>query len=209
LSITHYIQHRVNSLQDLAKTSELYGVEIDIRYHNDEIILHHDAFGHQNQNITLLKDFVAAYKGQGPVILNLKTEGIEKPCIEIMVQQQIKHWFFLDMSMPYFVRFAQLAITGTIPGFTPANLAVRFSEKEPIEYALAFKGQADWLWVDCFTTLPLNASNFATLKGLYKICLVFPELQGHSLDRIQEFKKLLKNLPIDAVCSKRIDLWQK
>ena len=35
-----------------------------------------------------------------------------------------------------------------------------------------------------------------------------PELQNHSLNLIPEFKTLIKNMTIDAVCTKRSDLWK-
>ena len=52
-------------------------------------------------------------------------------------------------------------------------------------------------------------SNYSELKKAgFKICLVSPELQQHPLDRISEFKKQIISLEIDAVCTKRPDLWQ-
>jgi hypothetical protein len=94
-----------------------------------------------------------------------------------------------------------------VPGLGVDNLAVRFSEREPIEYALAFAGAAGWVWVDCFTRLPLDAHNHARLKAHFKICLVSPELQGHDTSRIEEFKIQLRGLQIDAVCTKVPERW--
>lgn len=209
MKFSQYIHHRINSLKELQNIPMEHGVEVDVRYHNDMLILQHDPFKHHITPNTSLNEFAACYKHTGPLILNLKTEGIEEACIKIMQENNIKNWFFLDMSMAYFVKYAQHASSGKIEGFSPRNLAVRFSEKEPIEYALAFCGQAEWLWVDCFTTLPINAVNFEVISKNFKVCLVSPELQGHPLERIQEFKQILSNSKIDAVCSKRIDLWQK
>ena len=42
----------------------------------------------------------------------------------------------------------------------------------------------------------------------FKICLVSPELQKHPLDRISEFKEQTIGMDIDAVCTKRPDLWK-
>jgi hypothetical protein len=85
---------------------------------------------------------------------------------------------------------------------------VRFSEYEPIENTLALKGMAEWVWVDCFNKLPLDERSYSQLKKYFKICIVSPELQNHSLDKIYDFKNQLKNMPVDAVCTKRPDLWQ-
>jgi hypothetical protein len=61
--------------------------------------------------------------------------------------------------------------------------------------------------VDCFSDLPLNTENYSKLKKHFKLCLVYPELQGFDVSRIEEFKNKLKDMPVDAVCTKRPDLW--
>jgi hypothetical protein len=43
------------------------------------------------------------------------------------------------MSMPYFIKYANKAKTLEMKGFSKENLMVRFSQFEPIEYALSFK----------------------------------------------------------------------
>ena len=204
-----FINHRVNSLSDLKKIPLENGAELDIRYHNNDLILDHDPFHHHETKPETLENLLKQWTNKGTIILNIKTEGIEKKCIEMMNKYRIDNWFFLDLSMPYFVLYAEIAKQGTLDGFGPDNLAVRFSEQEPIEYALSFKGNVGWTWIDCFTHLPINEQNYSELKKAgFKICLVSPELQKHPLDRISEFKKQIINLEIDAVCTKRPDLWQ-
>ena len=83
------------------------------------------------------------------------------------------------------------------------------SVNEPLEYALRLAGQVDWVWIDCFTHLPLDEYNYKKLKEHFKICIVSPELQSHPLEYIQDFSKQISNLKIDAVCTKRPDLWKK
>jgi len=203
------IAHRINTISQLKSVPKKFGIELDIRYHEDELVLHHDPFSHHKmQAPEKFTDFLAAYKCEGPMILNVKTEGVEEKCIELMKQFKIKNWFFLDLSMPFFVKYAKAAASASIEGFGPENLAVRFSEEEPIEYALSFAKKVSWVWVDCFTKMPLDDENYKKLKEAgFKICLVSPELQKHSLDKIAEFKKQLIGKKIDAVCTKRADLW--
>lgn len=194
---------------DLKNLPIEWGAEIDLRYHNDDLILAHDPFGHQGQTSLLtLKEFLNYFCANGPLILNIKTEGIEKDCIDLMRKSQVRDWFFLDLSMPYLVKYALEARDLKIDGFSKENLAVRFSEYENIEYAIGFKGMAQWVWVDCFTKMPLDIYHYSRLKDAgFNICLVSPELQGHSTDRISEFRLQLKGMPIEAVCTKRPDLW--
>jgi hypothetical protein len=203
-----YINHRINTIEELEQVPEQNGIELDIRYHEDQLILHHDPFNHHAQKAESFVDLLKKWRHKGPMILNIKTEGIEKKCIDLMNQYKIKSWFFLDLSMPYFVIYSNIAKNNEIEGFSPDNLAVRFSEYEPLEYALSFATKAKWIWVDCFTRMPLDQYSYDKIKQAgFKICIVSPELQKLGLLRINEFKEQLTNLPIDAVCTKRPDLW--
>ena len=73
------------------------------------------------------------------------------------------------------------------------------------------KNIAQWVWVDCFSKFPLNKSEVDELKSKgFKLCVVSPELQGRSEDlEISEFVEMLaeKDIVIDAVCTKRPDIW--
>lgn len=200
------IAHRINNISQLKNVPKDFGIEIDVRYHENDLILHHDPFfHHEDPVLEKLAELLKVYDCKGPIILNIKSEGIEKKSIELMKQFKIKNWFFLDLSMPYFVKYAR---NMTLEGFGPDNLAVRFSEFEPIEYALSFAGKADWVWVDCFKKMPLDEEAYNKLKrAKFKICLVSPELQGHSIEKIAEFKNQLFDKNIDAVCTKYPDLW--
>jgi len=205
------IVHRVNKVEKLKGLASQFGAEIDVRYHNNDLILQHDPFRHhEDPNIEHLQEFLDAFSLKGPLILNVKTEGIEEECIRLMNQSSIKNWFFLDLSMPYFVKYAIEAQSRRRKDFTPENLATRFSEFEPLEYALSFSGKAHWVWVDCFSKYPLDEKSYQTLKAAgFKLCLVSPELQGHPVSKIPEFQSPLVGMKIDAVCTKRPDLWDK
>ncbi|MCH9753760.1 MAG: hypothetical protein K0T99_02530 [Alphaproteobacteria bacterium] len=207
------ISHRINRIEELSKVQFDHGIEIDIRSHGKDLILQHDPFyDYKNppeKFETLLSEYIKTHKGI--IILNIKTEGIEKECINLMNKYNYKDWFFLDLSMPYFVTYSNKAYLGTTEGLTPNNLAVRFSEFEPIEYALSFKNKVKWVWVDCFTQMPLNKKNYRQLKEAgFRICLVAPELQKHT-NKTEEFQNIIKdnNIRLDAVCTKKAILWHK
>lgn len=203
------IAHRINTLTQLKAIPLGQGIELDVRYHENSIVLHHDPFHHHDvPQPELFEDILRNYNCQGPIIVNVKTEGIEQECIKLLNKYKIKHWFFLDLSMPYFVIYAKKAEDHEIEGFSSENLAVRFSEYEAIEYALKFAGKVRWVWVDCFTKMPLTASIFKKFKESgFKICIVSPELQKHPKEWISEFKKQLDGIPINAVCTKFPELW--
>jgi hypothetical protein len=204
----HYIQHRVNTLDALKTLPRDYGAEVDIRYHNNDLILHHDPFHHHEAHPETLTAFLNHWQHEGPLILNVKTEGVERELIALMAKHQVKHWFFLDLSMPFFVKYALHAQRGDIVGFGPQNVAVRYSEYEVLEYALSFAGKAQWVWVDCFTDYPLTPATTSQLKKAgFSICLVSPELQGHGVACISAFQQKVAAFDCEAVCTKRPDLW--
>jgi len=208
------ISHRINTVEDLKDVDFSYGIEIDVRYHNNDLILHHNPFSHHENLPEKFEDLLAKYVNnhKGTMILNVKTEGIELQCVNLMKEYNYRNWFFLDLSMPYFVAYSNKAISGEIEGFTPDNLAVRFSEFEPIEYALSFKDKVKWVWIDCFTKMPLNKENYQILKDAnFKLCLAAPELQKHKIERTYEFQKNLQDnsIGLDAVCTKKPELWNK
>lgn len=41
-----YIAHRINTLEQLQQVPLKYGIELDIRYHENSLVLHHDPFHH-------------------------------------------------------------------------------------------------------------------------------------------------------------------
>jgi len=124
-----YINHRINTIEELAKVPKQNGIELDIRYHENELVLHHDPFGHHENKPENFENLLKKWHHEGPMVLNVKTEGVERICIDLMKDYKINNWFFLDLSMPYFVIFSNIAKSKKINGFSLDNLAVRFSEQ--------------------------------------------------------------------------------
>jgi hypothetical protein len=187
------IAHRINTIAQLQNTPVEYGVELDLRPDGNKIIIHHDPFA-QGEDF---EDWLKFYKHKF-IILNTKAEGMEERVIALMEKYQISNYFFLDLSLPFLIKYMKKGVS---------KIAVRFSEFEPMEFVMKFAGKVEWVWVDCFTDLPLNQDNYTILKKHFKLCLVSPELQGFDVSRIQEFKNKLQDMPVDAVCTKRPDLW--
>jgi hypothetical protein len=188
------IAHRINTLKELNKLDKNLGVELDIRAEGDRLILHHDPFTPGTDFESYLKEY-----NHGLMVLNTKCEGMEEKIIELMKKYKIRDYFFLDLSLPFLIKYANRGVK---------DIAVRFSEYEPLEFVMKFKGKVNWLWIDCFTEFPLKKENYNILKENFKLCLVSPELQGYSVEKIEDFKKLIKGMKIDAVCTKRPDLWE-
>ncbi len=194
----NFIAHRINSVKELDSLPSQYGVELDLRDSNGELIIVHNPF----ENGENFEEYLKHYH-HGTMIVNVKSERIEFKILEYLEKYNIKDYFFLDSSIPMMYLLSEKGCL---------NSAVRFSEIEPIELALAMKDRVKWVWVDCFSHLPINKDNYRILKeaGL-KLCLVSPELQGRDSD-IEKYKKYLNdnNIVFDAICTKsyNIDRWK-
>jgi hypothetical protein len=195
----NFIAHRRNTIEDLIDTNEKYGIEVDIRSDGEQLIIHHDAFNLGTSFETWIKN----YK-HGTLILNVKEEGLEDALLGVMDDHEIDDFFFLDQSFPFLVKTSRAG---------ESRCAVRVSEFESIETALALAGSVDWVWVDCFSRLPIGRCDFYKLKEAgFKICLVSPELQGRTAKKnIEELVTLINNdeIVVDAICSKYIDIWEE
>ena len=69
---------------------------------------------------------------------------------------------------------------------------------------IAMSEKVKWIWVDCFTKLPINKEIYSKLRSFnFKLCLVSPDLQGQE-NRIEEYRDFLieNKLIMDAVCVK-------
>lgn len=197
--MTEYIAHRVNTARELAAVPHEYGAEIDLRPYGDRLIVEHDAFVDGESFATYL-----AHYRHGTLILNVKSEGIEHKVLELVKQHDIARYFLLDCSFPKINALAQEG---------ERNLALRFSEYEGMDTLAHMAGRAGWVWVDCFTRLPLDARRFTEIKQLgYKLCLVSPELQGRPEDIIpyRDFCRR-EGMAFDAICTKlhNIPLWEE
>ena len=174
----HYIAHRVNSINELLNTPIKHGVEVDLRDFGDKIILQHDPFKNGENFEEYLK-----YYNHGTIILNIKSEGIEFKVLELLKKYNINNYFFLDSSFP---------VIHSLCLKNEKNIALRFSEFEGIDTICSMSKKVDWIWVDCFTKLPITAQNYKLLKDhKYKLCLVSPELQDQDL-KLESYKNYLQ-----------------
>lgn len=167
--------HRINTIDALNTVPQHYGVEIDIRGEAGDLLLSHDPIV-PGQSYTRLEDFLAAFAHHG-IIFNLKEAGYEERVRTLAAQYGIQHSFLLDVEFPYLYRATRHDHV--------RDIAIRYSEAEPIELAEAQIQNgtplAEWVWIDTNTTLPLTPDIVARLRP-FKTCLVCPERWGRPAD---------------------------
>jgi hypothetical protein len=185
-----YIAHRVNTIEELKKIPKEYGVELDLRDFGDGLILQHDPFKDGEDFEEYLKHY-----DHGTMILNIKSERVECKALKLIQAYNIKDYFFLDSSFP---------MVHLLSNSGEKNIALRFSEFEGIDTILNMKDKIGWIWVDCFSRLPITNENYNLLKQYeFRFCLVSPELQEQD-EKLEEYKKYLKDegITFDAICTK-------
>jgi len=192
------IAHRRNSIAELVATPHDLGVEVDIRSRDERLVIHHDPFVEGED----FEAWIGQYR-HGTLILNVKEEGLEARLLKLMAARGIADFFFLDQSLPFLIKTAKQG---------ERRCAVRVSEYESVDTALALAGMVDWVWVDVFTRFPLQAADAERLRRAgFKLCLVSPELQQRSdPTEIPALRKLLRERDIapDAVCTKFPERWR-
>ncbi len=191
------IIHRVNTVKELNKIPKIFGVEIDIRSHNSKLILNHDPHKPGDKFDAFLKKY-----NHGTLVLNIKEAGIEDEVLKKVKRSKIKSYFLLDIEFPYIFKCLKKK---------QKNLAIRFSENEPIENAKLMTKKFKWLWIDTLTKLPITKKNLKIIKG-YKTCVVCPERWGRPGDIKKYIKKMniLKFRPSAVMTSfKYAKKWQK
>lgn len=188
------IAHRINTIAQLQDVPPEYGVEVDLRDRGDRLILQHDPFRDGED----FEHWLSHYR-HALVILNIKSERIEHRVLERLREHRITNYFFLDCSFP---------MIRTLHEQGERRIAVRFSEYETLAGALSLADKVEWAWIDCFTRMPLDANSYRQLKAAFKLCAVSPELQGRPVETIPSFAEQLRPYPLDAVCTKRPDLWR-
>lgn len=194
-----FVAHRVNTIAELAKLPNEYGVELDLRDDlSGRIYIQHNPF----ENGEDFEEYLKRYH-HGTMILNVKSERIEHRILEMIKCSGVKEYFFLDSTFPMIRLLSEQG---------ERNIAMRFSEYEGMDSLKAMAGKVEWVWVDTFTRLPLDREIHSEIKRMgYKMCLVSPELQGQP-EKIGSYAQqiLKEGIAFDAVCTKayNIDRWK-
>lgn len=194
-----FIAHRINTVEELKKLPKHFGLEIDLRDYGTRLVLEHDPFKVGEDLEPFLKEY-----DHGTLILNIKSERIEHRVLDLLKKYNVSDYFFLDSSFP---------MIKLLTSEGESKVAIRYSEFEGLDTIMNMKGKLDWVWVDCFTKLPIDNESYKLLKSAgFKICLVSPELQGQG-EKIFEYKEYLAKEEIffDAICTKvyNVEKWIK
>lgn len=190
-----FIAHRVNKVEELRELPEEYGVELDLRDDlTGRIYIQHNPFEDGEDFEEYLKEY-----HHGTMILNIKSERVELKILDLLKKYNIKKYFFLDSSFPMIWLLSEQG---------EKNVALRVSEFEGMDTARLMRGRVEWIWVDCFSKIPITKDDADELHAMgYKLCLVSPELQGRNED-LEPYKEQLEKagIQMDAICTKSYNI---
>lgn len=189
------ILHRVNTIDELRRTPTTWGVEVDLRDAGRQIVLNHEPF----KGGEPFEDYLRHFRHR-LLILNIKSEGIETAVLRAVRRRRIPRYFLLDVTIP---RMVALGRQGE------RHLAARYSEFESLDACLALGRWATWVWIDCFTRIPLTPAIARRLRSRFKLCLCSPELEGHPKRKVLQAQRLVRTMPMDAVCTDYPAFWEE
>lgn len=182
------IKHNVNSIQNIDQN---FGVEIDVRDYNGDLVLSHDF---PNQKSQKLDDFLSFLPSDKLLAVNVKSTGTEKKLLASLNSRNINYFAF-DFPIPGLLNALEQKIV----------CALRLSEYEKE----IFPGPK-WIWLDSFHSIWFDDKYVESLKNLnYLISIVSPELHQRS-DKTEytKIKSLIDCNLIDAICTDLPEIWE-
>ena len=184
------IIHRVNSLNQLKNIKENFGVEVDIRSNNKNLILAHDIGGEKEDFLEFIKSY-----NHKIFVANVKESGIENLVIDELEKNNIKDFFLLDVEFPYILQNYKKH---------GEKLCLRFSKFEGIDTINNFKGKIKWVWIDTYDDFDLDIYEADILRN-FKLCLVSPTRWGHEdkinyyIEKFQKFDLLFEAIMVEDI----------
>jgi len=182
------IIHRVNSLNQLNNIKQNYGVEVDIRSNNKNLILAHDISEEKEDFLEFIKKY-----NHKIFVANVKESGIENLIIDELEKNNINNFFLLDVEFPYILQNYKKH---------GEKLCLRFSKLEGIDTITNFIGKIKWVWIDTYDDFDLDTYQADVLRN-FKLCLVSPTRWGYEgktdyyIDKFQKFDLLFEAVMVE------------
>jgi hypothetical protein len=188
-----YIAHSVRSAAEVKQLPSWFGVHLEIRDRGSRLIVQPEPFQDGEDLESLLQQF-----DHSLLVVQVKSEGIAPHVLRVLELFNVQNYMLLGCSPSMRAALRE----------QDEKSALRVSDYEPAEWALAQAGHAEWVWVEGLQRGPLARPLYADLKRRFKLCIASPETQGGAPASIADFARQWHHLPVDAVCTKRPDLWQ-
>lgn len=182
------LKHRIDAISDI---DQQFGIEIDIRDYNKEIVLAHD---YPTKDSIKLTDFLKHVNHNALLAINIKSSQIENELHKIITESKIENYFTFDWSIPSLLK----ALTKKL------ICAFRISE-----YEKEIIPNCSWVWVDAFHSVWYDKNFLNSLKNMgLKLAIVSPELHNREFE-LDKVKEIVKDGIADAICTDLPQYWIK
>ncbi|OGL65169.1 hypothetical protein A3B21_00325 [Candidatus Uhrbacteria bacterium RIFCSPLOWO2_01_FULL_47_24] len=191
------VRHRINTIKELNKVPEQYGVEIDVRGYADKLILNHEPLRLGDELEEYLKHFHHRF-----IMFNIKEAGVEEKTIALAEKYNVQDYLLMDVEFDFIYKASR-------QGFR--KMAIRYSEEECLDTVLKYKEKIDWVWMNTFTKLPLDEGTVEQLQG-FQVGLVCPERWGRPHDipvYIERMKRLNFRPDLVMTAAPYVELYEK
>lgn len=163
-----------NSIEALSLAlNEGYGVELDVRDFNQEVVICHDP---PKERPALLSELGAVCGSRTEILaVNIKSDGLLDLNLDGIVREITENFFFFDMSEPERFRYQKIGLT----------TALRFSERETPDFS-----DDTVIWIDGFLKdwfLYRNELIESLTSSHGKVVVVSPELHGRDPKNVWHF----------------------
>ena len=180
------LKHRANSIEQI---NPKFGLEIDIRDYNNDLVLSHD---YPTDQCISLSNYLKNISSSQLLAINIKSSEIENDLFTILEKYKIYNYFTFDWPVPSLMKALKKNL----------SCAFRLSEFEK-----DIVSNCKWVWIDSFQKIWYDSEFLESLKksGL-KIALVSPELHGRKSD-LEQIKEIVSSINVDAICTDLPDFW--
>ena len=171
------IKSEQNTLLGIKKAMDLgFGVELDVRDKNGELIVSHDPS--YRVGVLLFEEILELVKEYESVLaINVKSDGILTSLESALAELEGDRYFLFDMSIPETI------------GYLKSNLPTYMRLSEYESYSELHR-ESDGIWLDAFQK-DWWIYESEIFKSKDRICVVSPELHGRDESAAWSFLKSL------------------
>ena len=168
-----------------------FGLEIDVRDHNEILVLSHDL---PNEKCLSFEKFLESVNPNTMLLIDVKSTDIQQNLQEIITKFKIEHYFTFDWTTPDLLKAIKYNL----------NCAFRVSE-----YEKEIIPQCEWVWVDSFHSIWYDEEYLKNLKKIgLKLALVSPELHNRS-NEMERIREIIKKIDVEVICTDIPEFWIK
>lgn len=142
-----------------------FGIEIDVRDLNEEIVISHDIpnIGNSKLEDLLMEDL----HHDKTLAFNIKSDGISSKLKELIEKFNITKYFCFDMSVPQQLHYQK-------------NQLIWYSRFSDHVEEQVINKDSDGVWLDCFYSDWWNGEDLKQIAQVKPVVIVSPELHGRN-----------------------------